>query len=77
MQISDEEKALVTAEAREAARSMGQEALSKRLEEIGMREFEYLLCRFFDPAANVDEKKDLVSVSKEILKTKSQKKKKV
>jgi hypothetical protein len=52
MQISDEEKAQVAGEAREAARKMGQEALSKRLEEIGMSEFEDALYRrFFDPVA--------------------------
>jgi len=53
MQISDEEKANVSAEAHEAARLMGKEALAKRLEEIGMSDFEDALYRrFYDPVAN-------------------------
>lgn len=53
MQISDEEKANVSAEAREAARQMGQEALAKRLEEIGMSDFEdSLYRRFYDAVSS-------------------------
>ena len=40
MQVSDEEKQNISAEARAAARKMAEEAYAKRLEEIGMSAFE-------------------------------------
>ena len=52
MQMSDEEKAQVSEESKAAARAMAQEALSKRLQEIGMSSFEdSLYRRFYDPVA--------------------------